>query len=96
MNITIDNYKLVCTCGGCPEQYDVFKINEDDSETLVAYMRLRHGIFYASCPFDGPVVYETTDLRGDGIFYDEEERQCHLKAAIQKIKDYLGEYYDEI
>lgn len=83
MNITIDNYRLECTCGGCPEQYDVF----DESETIVGYMRLRNGYFfvYAESPHAG-IVYETKDLRGDGIFYDEEERQYHLKAGIEKIQ----------
>lgn len=85
MNITIDNYRLECTCGGCPEQYDVF----DESETIVGYMRLRHGYFYAECPYTETVVYETTDLCGDGIFYDEDERQYHLRAAIQKLKEFL-------
>ena len=85
MNITIDNYRLECTCGACPEQYDVF----DESETIVGYMRLRHGYFYTECPYTETVVYETTDLRGDGIFYDEDERQYHLRAGIQKLKEFL-------
>ena len=85
MNITIDNYRLECTCGGCPEQYDVF----DESETIVGYMRLRHGYFYVEFRPTGTVVYETTDSRGDGIFYDEAERQYHLRAGIQKLKEFL-------
>lgn len=84
----IDGYKLVCTCMACPEQYDVFQVNEDGTEKEVAYLRLRHGLFYAACPFGGVVVY-TSNVRGDGIFEDD-ERQYHLNAAIQKVKEFYS------
>ena len=35
-------FKLVQTCGACPEQYDVYEGDEE-----VGYMRLRHGHFHA-------------------------------------------------
>jgi len=38
----INGYKLVLTCGACPEQYDVFKNGQQ-----VGYLRLRHGFFSA-------------------------------------------------
>ena len=32
----IEGLKFVCTCGACPEQYDVF-----DGEEMAGYVRLR-------------------------------------------------------
>ena len=39
---TINGYRLILTCGACPEQYDVF-----DGDRQVGYLRLRHGHFRA-------------------------------------------------
>ena len=71
-------FRLVCTCGACPEQYNVF-----DGEDYVGYMRLRHGYFYAE--YLGKTVYEANP-RGDGIFDDETERVFHLNSACEAIK----------
>lgn len=72
--------RLVRTCPGCPEQYDVYKKGE-----LVGYLRLRHGFFEARFGgVTGPSVYRSyTD--GDGAFTDE-ERNHHLKKAKKAIK----------
>ena len=83
----LNGFKLIRTCFACPEQYDVYKINEDGSEENVAYLRLRHGQFRAECPFNGTVVYTSTDMRGDGIFMDE-ERDRFLNQALEKVKDF--------
>jgi len=81
--LEIDGVRLVLTCGACPEQYDAFV-----GEERVAYLRLRHGYFYASCPWvEGETVYES-NTRGDGIF-DSEEREKELKAAVAAIKTWL-------
>lgn len=82
--ITIDDIALVQTCGACPEQYDAFVGDEQ-----VAYLRLRHGYFYASVPdVGGETVYETYTI-GDGIFEDD-ERVEHLMKAKQEIANYLN------
>ena len=73
-------FKLVQTCGACPEQYDVFL---DDKN--VGYMRLCHGYFYAECC--GERVYESKTI-GDGLF-EFNERDEHLKAACKAIKSAL-------
>lgn len=75
----INGYKLVQTCSACPEQYDVFK---DDKQ--VAYLRLRHGWFYAKVPdVSGKIIY-TAKPMGDGIFEDD-ERIKYLTEAIEAI-----------
>jgi hypothetical protein len=80
--VFIDGYRLVLTCGACPEQYDVFYQDEP-----IAYLRLRHGSFYASCPdHNGYVVYEASP-NGDGMF-DEDERVRYLREAIKAVDDW--------
>ena len=75
------DYRCVCTCSMCPEQYDVFI-----EEYLVGYLRLRHGFFQARFPdVNGEVVYETSKIYGDGGFYNKEERMRELKRAIKFI-----------
>ena len=73
-------FKLVMTCGACPEQYDVL----DEYGFKRGYLRLRNGYFTARLDDpSGPVVYAAlTD--GDGIFTSE-ERQGHLDAAVKAI-----------
>lgn len=76
---------LVQTCGGCPEQYDVFRKGKK-----VGYLRLRHGYFTARMfSPSGEVVYETMTI-GDGIF-DPSERDMQLKKAKDAIKRRLKE-----
>lgn len=84
MDVTINGYELRLTCYSCPEQYDVF----DKYRTQVAYLRLRHGKFYAAVPdVGGKIVYESLTI-GDGIF-DQNERMEHLNKAIESIQEYL-------
>ena len=80
--IEIGIYKLKQTCGACPEQYDVFIANEQ-----VAYLRLRHGYFYASVPDCGDdIVYEAYP-KGDGAFH-EDERDFYLRQAIAAVHEF--------
>ena len=76
----LDIIKLVQTCGACPEQYDAFI-----GDKQVGYLRLRHGWFrvdFLSC--GGDVVFECK-TKGDGSFYDEEERETMLREAKRAI-----------
>ena len=83
-DIIIGEYRLVCTCSVCPEQYDVFVNNTD---TLHGYLRLRHGVFRADCPdVGGETVYET-ETAGDGCF-ENDERMPQLQNAINAIREY--------
>lgn len=79
---TILGYRLVPTCGGCPEQYDVFM-----GETRAGYMRLRWGHFRVDLGGNGgPCVYAASV--GDGLtgnFPDEEERERHLTLGCAAI-----------
>jgi hypothetical protein len=81
----LDGLKLVCTCGACPEQYDVF----DATGEKVGYLRLRHGHFRAECPdvFE-ETVYAATP-KGDGIF-ETAERAHYLREAVAAIKTWMA------
>jgi hypothetical protein len=79
----INGYKLVQTCAMCPEQYNVFKKNQQ-----VGYLRLRHGYFTVSCP----------DVNGTEVHFDmscgynsfmDDERDFHLTNAVKAIDRYL-------
>lgn len=81
----IGGFKLICTCGACPEQYDVF----DSSGKKVGYLRLRHGRFradFGDC--GGETVYES-QTRGDGVF-DDDERMVELGRAVEAINKRLS------
>ena len=102
-NNTFEVGKLICktqdikgltfklTCGGFPEQYDVFKGSKQ-----VAYVRLRHGWLYVSDPSMDNIWWETDDcedtdylLCGDGNFETPEERYYFLnKISECKITPY--------
>jgi hypothetical protein len=80
-DIIIGGYRLICTCGACPEQYDVF---DDSNGAQVGYLRLRHGYFRADVPDCGGEVVYDADTSGDGIF-DPDERLPQLTAAVAAI-----------
>lgn len=77
--LEIKGYTLKMTCEFCPEQYDVFK-DEDN----IAYLRLRCGYFYATCW--GNLVYVARPT-GDGGFEDW-ERIGYLTKAVEAIDRY--------
>lgn len=83
--MNIKGFELEMTCGACPEQYDVYLCGEN-----VAYLRLRHGYFYAQCPIGGEVVYQTHPRNSDGIF-SYEDRAEHLPRAINAVINYYLE-----
>lgn len=70
--------RLEQTCGACPEQYDVYWGDQE-----VGYIRHRHGITEAHCPF-GEVVFTSEEARGDGMFEDD-EREWMLNQCKQAI-----------
>lgn len=69
--------RLVKTCGGCPEQYDVFHGEEN-----VGYLRLRHGCFTAD--YKEQQVYSACP-EGDGSFLDHERHRYLNEACIAII-----------
>lgn len=82
----LDGLKLVCTCGACPEQYDVYDANDKQ----VGYLRLRHGHFRADYPdCGGETVYES-QTKGDGVFA-EEERIPEITKAIHALLAKINE-----
>lgn len=68
--------KLVQTCGGCPESYDVYIANE-----LIGDLYLRHGYFQAT--YRGRTVFTGNPI-GDGIF-EWDERELWLNNACRAI-----------
>lgn len=81
---TAHGLKLVETCGGCPEQYDVF--TEDGIQ--VGYLRLRHGTFRVDYPACGDEVIYLANPQGDGVF-QEDERMEYLAQALIAIRSKL-------
>jgi hypothetical protein len=77
----INGYRLICTCGACPEQYDVFTA----AGQKVGYLRLRHGCFRADVPAcGGETIYESYP-KGDGCFAAD-ERESELTKAVEAIQ----------
>lgn len=83
MNKTINDIRLVQTCGACPEQYDAFI-----GDKQVGYLRLRHGFFRVDYPECGGKTIYGAHPQGDGIF-ESDERAKYLEAAKEAI---LREY----
>lgn len=89
IDYTKENVELVQTCGGCPEQYDMFLNGEK-----IGYFRLRHGYFYAEYLPTEEVVF-SINPKGDGIF-EADERDLYLKKAIKAIIDKHYQYTEDL
>jgi hypothetical protein len=90
--------RLVQTCGACPEQYDVYYDEDENSksEYPIGYMRLRHGMFRAE--YKGDVVYRA-EPRGDGLFeWDERSRYLNeaCKAILNAMKEDEGRFPEDL
>ncbi len=85
-SVMIGDYYFELTCYACPEQYDVF-IGSDK----VAYVRLRHGYLSVEAPdcFDD-MVFETSNIEGDGTFYNRKERDFYLKKITKELDKFYG------
>lgn len=93
-NIVIGDFVFTMTSEACPEQYDVFR--KDDMDSIVCYVRLRHGYLYAVCPdVGGEFVYETNVDGHGGYFCNEEERIKHLILIKTKIEKWLKRSNEE-
>ena len=78
----IDEFKVKCTCGACPEQYSIFDINGNEC----GYLRLRHGVFRVDYPTCGGEVLFDAFPRGDGLFDNEKERDTYMLLALDAIR----------
>ena len=84
-------YRWDCTCGACPEQYDIYL-----GDKLIAYFRLRWGGFYVA-PYDeyGSIMRDVvicSGTYGDGCMtgclgYDDREK--FMSEIEHKITEYL-------
>lgn len=87
---TIKGLVLKLTCSACPEQYDVYK-----GESIVGYLRLRHGDFRVDFPdAGGKTIYEASP-NGDGSF-ETEERLEYLEKAVDCILEELKTHKNKI
>jgi hypothetical protein len=84
------------TCYACPEQYDVFDIEDDEeNKKQVAYIRLRWGRITCTVPdVGGDIVYDHSfEEEYKGLFSSEDERSHHLNLIRKAIiKYYQNEY----
>lgn len=79
--------KFVNTCQACPEQYDIFDVEDDNKQ--VGYLRLRWGCVSVRVPdSSGKEVYSSLTI-GEGTFNDASEREFHLTKAAEAIEHYL-------
>lgn len=72
------DYRLIETCGACPEAYDIYIGNE-----YKGYMRLRHGYFRVQRECDGETTYEAHP-NGDGLF-EWEEREKYIRKGLKSL-----------
>ncbi len=85
-----DNFHYTMTSPMCPEQYDVYDINNPTD--IVAYIRLRWGCLRVYCPdYDGELVFECEFAEDEylGTFPSENERL----ETFSHIDDVLCKYY---
>lgn len=87
---TFEGYTFYSTCSACPEQYDVFHEDSIDEDDILAYVRLRWGNLWATCPDVGGKVIYFKDFDEDykGGFDSEEERVGHLQQIAKAIKEH--------
>lgn len=78
----IKDIELVLTCDACPEQYDAYFNGKN-----IGYLRLRHGLFTVH-DSSGDCVYHATP-KGDGCFWNDEERSFYLLKAKKALLDGL-------
>ena len=90
---THKNLEFKLTCNACPEQYDVFDLNNNKKQ--VGYVRLRWGTLRCSYPdVGGHNIYEVSFSESEhdhykGCFSSEEEREKHLKEIAEAILERL-------
>lgn len=84
----IDGYSCIFnqTCGACPEQYDVY-IVENDQVMQLGYLRLRHGRFRADYGYCGGKTVFEAEPHGDAIF-EYGERETYLCKAAKELVAY--------
>lgn len=80
----IDGLRFVLTCSACPEQYDVFKGDEQ-----IAYVRYRHGSLTVETPDCGERLVLHTDIGDLGILSDAERAKIlPAIAAILSVSEF--------
>lgn len=80
-----ENWTMIRVCGACPEAYNI----KDSDNNMVAYLRLRHGIFRVHVPdIGGEIIFVGTPI-GNGIFSNDEQDEW-LRAGIKSIKKHYG------
>lgn len=86
MNHNILGVDLRMTCGACPEQYNAYI-----GDKQVGYFRLRHGSFRVDYPeCGGETVFYSSNVKGDGVFEDD-EREYFLTKGVIAILDIIKE-----
>lgn len=76
------HFHLVQTCEACPEQYDAYL---DGGK--VAFLYLRHGLFFVECPCPGGREVFRARPQGDGIF-EWQERDGFIRQALEAVAEH--------
>lgn len=68
------------TCGGCPENHDVYVL-ENEKLVYKGYLYVRYG-GYRVCNVDNDVI-ANPEIKGDGLFeYEEREHMLKLGCSL--------------
>ena len=79
--INIKKYKIIRSCGACPEQYDIILNNK-----FIAFIRLRHGILTCENPEQTKIYYKD-NINYDGSFWDnKKDRELFINKIIKKLE----------
>ena len=86
-DFTFGDYRWICTCGACPEQYDVFY-----KDKCVAYGRLRFGNFTVSNDAYREIEFYRAAFSDGwkGCFDTQKEREYHINLAQKNIEAYYN------
>lgn len=84
----IKGLNFVCTCGACPEQYEVY----DKNGRHVGYVRLRWGGLRCDYPDIGEetIYYASIGNGWTGCFDNDEQRMEHLNNIADKILEKIS------
>ena len=86
-----EDYRFECTCGACPEQYDIFRKSDNK---YVGYIRCRWGCCVVLPVVDDKIQWSKpiyTEYYENGFQGVIEDRDKVFDAAGKLLDDYFNE-----